>query len=346
MSRPGSGPPSLDLAEARAARELAEALRSAQSPAAISPALLEQLLEGAQVQWNLPGDPQESRLARRLGEELAIGTHDIELSRLAEALRQGARPSAPNPGLVERLVGLALAEGEATPPVSPLEADQLAGLLRSATEPASLDASLNDLLLTQALEDPLAAPNLEELAESARLREALEGRAHPEALPLLAALHAAAPEASARPERAVPSVISPRGDQARPTTVGSRGALPRGIATSSLGHSRDPGCDRQCAGSGSFPPCRRSVGTERSPGRAPSHPRPNPANGSGVPFQPHQRQSRTGPFVMKLQRSRGRARRGPLPTDAPGPEHFHLRHRSRRPRGQVARGGPRDSQPH
>jgi hypothetical protein len=59
---------------------------------------------------------------------------------------------------------------------------ELAEALRSAYAPAHLDPALEDRLIEAALEDPLAPPTAEEVAESQRLRAALEGRGeHPDA---------------------------------------------------------------------------------------------------------------------------------------------------------------------
>jgi hypothetical protein len=75
--------------------------------------------------------------------------------------------------------------------VAPLsEAEEAAILLalEAALRPAELDPALNERLIAQALEDPLAPPTEEELAESARLRDALEGQspAHEDAATLAA----------------------------------------------------------------------------------------------------------------------------------------------------------------
>jgi hypothetical protein len=59
---------------------------------------------------------------------------------------------------------------------------QLAEALRAAWAPTELDPRLNEQLVAAALEDPLAPPSTQELVESQRLRDALEGRGgHPDA---------------------------------------------------------------------------------------------------------------------------------------------------------------------
>ena len=60
--------------------------------------------------------------------------------------------------------------------------EELCRALRAAFAPSALDEAVNEALIAAALEDPLAPPSPEEIAESTRLREALEGRgAHPAA---------------------------------------------------------------------------------------------------------------------------------------------------------------------
>jgi hypothetical protein len=55
-------------------------------------------------------------------------------------------------------------------------------MLRAAWQPGELDPNVHELILAQALEDPLAEPDEHELAESQRLRDALAGGpAHPDA---------------------------------------------------------------------------------------------------------------------------------------------------------------------
>ncbi len=67
-------------------------------------------------------------------------------------------------------------------PLEPQLERALAEALRAAWAPGALDPALNEQLIEAALEDPLAPPNESELVESARLRDALEGKgAHPDA---------------------------------------------------------------------------------------------------------------------------------------------------------------------
>lgn len=101
---------------------------------------------------------------------------------------------------------------DSTPPIdleqariTPLpedESEALARALRAAWSPADLDPAVNEALIAAALEDPLAPPSEEELAESARLRSALEGHgSHPSA-ELARALRAAAKPGSLEREQA------------------------------------------------------------------------------------------------------------------------------------------------
>ncbi len=65
--------------------------------------------------------------------------------------------------------------------LTPDEEAQLANLLVNAYRPRPLDSHLNDELIDAALEDPLAPPTPEEIAESERFRRALEGHGdHPD----------------------------------------------------------------------------------------------------------------------------------------------------------------------
>lgn len=56
----------------------------------------------------------------------------------------------------------------------PEQEDAVLSALEAALRPAELDARVNERLIEQALEDPFAEPTPEELAESARLRDALD----------------------------------------------------------------------------------------------------------------------------------------------------------------------------
>ncbi len=66
--------------------------------------------------------------------------------------------------------------------LAPEEEQELISALGAAWAPAELDPALNEMLIEAALEDPLAEPSDEEIAESARLRKALDGEGeHPDA---------------------------------------------------------------------------------------------------------------------------------------------------------------------
>jgi hypothetical protein len=113
--------------------------------------------------------------------------------------------------------------------ISPLPPEEQAAWLRAleaALRPGELSAAVNERLIEMALEDPLAAPSIDELVESERLRRALdEGGAHEDAA-LLGGLResfdpAGADDAVARAlERALPRAsqadaappIKPRGN--------------------------------------------------------------------------------------------------------------------------------------
>ena len=83
--------------------------------------------------------------------------------------------------------------------------------LQAAWRPAEIDPGRHERLLELALEDPFAEPSLEEMAESDRLRRALEGDGDHEHLELARALRAAAhpkpPEKVVSPPEARPKVI-------------------------------------------------------------------------------------------------------------------------------------------
>lgn len=79
-------------------------------------------------------------------------------------------------------------------PLPPREEAELLSALQAALRPSELDPSVNERLVAAALEDPLAPPSEAELAESVRLREALDHGVQHEDLAALAALrHAALP---------------------------------------------------------------------------------------------------------------------------------------------------------
>ena len=66
--------------------------------------------------------------------------------------------------------------------LAPEQEEELVRALRAAWAPAELDPALNEMLIEAALEDPFAEPSEEEIAESERLRQALDGEGeHPDA---------------------------------------------------------------------------------------------------------------------------------------------------------------------
>jgi hypothetical protein len=77
------------------------------------------------------------------------------------------------------------------PLLPPARLAELLEALEAAWRPAELDSATNERLIEMALEDPLAPATEEELAESARLRDALEQGAPHEAVATLAVLRAA-----------------------------------------------------------------------------------------------------------------------------------------------------------
>ncbi len=102
------------------------------------------------------------------------------------------------------------------PPLLPAEEAAWLGALEAALRPTELSAAVNERLIEQALEDPFAPPTAEELAESARLRDALEHSSPHEDAATLAALRAAfgpAPgDASPQVEAAVARATRRRGN--------------------------------------------------------------------------------------------------------------------------------------
>lgn len=86
--------------------------------------------------------------------------------------------------------------------LAPEVEEELAQALRAAWAPDELDAGLNEALIAQALEDPFAEASPDEIAESGRLRAALEGDGdHPDAA-LARALAAALAPGELDPARA------------------------------------------------------------------------------------------------------------------------------------------------
>jgi hypothetical protein len=84
--------------------------------------------------------------------------------------------------------------------LDPSEERRLCELLRNAYAPTQIDPARHERLLLSALEDPFAPPSAEELVESERLRQALDGQGEHEDLALARALAAAfAPGSEAPP---------------------------------------------------------------------------------------------------------------------------------------------------
>ncbi len=77
------------------------------------------------------------------------------------------------------------------PELDAAEEHRLSALLRNAFAPSELDPARHELLLLAALEDPLAKASPEELVESERLKQALEGHGDHEHARLARALSAA-----------------------------------------------------------------------------------------------------------------------------------------------------------
>ncbi len=92
---------------------------------------------------------------------------------------------------------------DAFEPLDPEIEAALSESIRAAWSPTELSPELNELLIQQALEDPLGEASEEELAESERLRDALEGRGE----------HADAALASALRSAALPSPLSELSEQ-------------------------------------------------------------------------------------------------------------------------------------
>lgn len=84
-----------------------------------------------------------------------------------------------------------MSRAEEEPLLEPAQLAELLEALEAALRPGALDAPTNERLIEVALEDPLAPATDEELAESARLRNALERGAPHEAVATLAVLRAA-----------------------------------------------------------------------------------------------------------------------------------------------------------
>jgi len=94
---------------------------------------------------------------------------------------------------------------QVAPELDAAEELALGELLRSAFRPSEIDPQRHELLLSAALEDPFAEPSPEELAESERLRQALDGEGDHEDLRLARALSAAFAPSIERPLPALPA---------------------------------------------------------------------------------------------------------------------------------------------
>lgn len=79
---------------------------------------------------------------------------------------------------------------EQEPMLTPEEEAELLGSLRAALRPSELDPGTNERLIELCLDDAAAAPSAEELAESARLRDALSSGSPHEDADVLRALRA------------------------------------------------------------------------------------------------------------------------------------------------------------
>lgn len=83
-------------------------------------------------------------------------------------------------------------ELEELPSLPEEEEEAYARALLAAWSPSELDPGVNEALIAAALEDPLAPPTEDEIAESERLRLALDGEGHHPGADLARALRAAA----------------------------------------------------------------------------------------------------------------------------------------------------------
>lgn len=96
--------------------------------------------------------------------------------------------------------------------LDPEDERALGEALRAAWAPTALDAALNEMLIEAALEDPLAPATEDELIESQRLRDALQGEGeHPDADLARALAAATAPRALEREpaERIARAAVKP-----------------------------------------------------------------------------------------------------------------------------------------
>jgi hypothetical protein len=97
------------------------------------------------------------------------------------------------------------------PALGPSEERALWDALRAAYAPSEIDPARHERLLLAALEDPFAPASAEELVESERLRQALDGQGDHEDLALARALSAAfAPRAEANAAVPKPQALARR----------------------------------------------------------------------------------------------------------------------------------------
>ena len=103
-----------------------------------------------------------------------------------------------------------MSQADEVEPLPASEEAELLAALEAALRPAELDPELNERLIELALEDPLAPASAEELAESQRLRDALEQATPHEDAALLTALRSAAEPGSddAAVERALGGALA------------------------------------------------------------------------------------------------------------------------------------------
>ena len=160
--------------------ELVAALSAAWNPAPISPSRLAEIVHAACER-------------RRL--------HD----HLAEALRAAYSPQPIDPLIHKEIIEASLGKRQQHP--------GLVAALQAAWAPTPLDPAVNELLIEATLDDPLAPPTEDELVESQRLRDALDGvGTHPDAQ-LLATLQdigksGPLPEVSLTDVATAPEVLS------------------------------------------------------------------------------------------------------------------------------------------
>jgi hypothetical protein len=114
--------------------------------------------------------------------------------------------------------------------LSPEVEQELADALRCAWAPAELDARKNEALIALAIEDPLAPAGEDEIAESERLRRALDGEGeHPlsDLARALSAAHRPAPLATTTADRIAAELGSDPAPEveAAPTSAARRGTV-------------------------------------------------------------------------------------------------------------------------